>query len=61
MEPGTLVLLEAIRILQIKFKALETVMETTDTAQFRKYEQAFNYLYDVDAELREIKKQLEGV
>lgn len=58
METSTLVLLEAIRVLQIKFKALETVMEKVDPVQYGRYADIFSYLHDTDAELEELKRQL---
>jgi hypothetical protein len=61
METSTLVLLEAIRVLQIKFKALETVMEKVDPTQYGRYADIFSYLVDTDVELQELKKQLGGV
>ena len=60
METTTLVLLEAIRVLQIKFKALESVMEKTDPAHYSQYADIFSYLHDTDKELKELKHQLEG-
>lgn len=58
METNTLVLLEAIRVLQIKFKAIESVMEKADPLQYSKYADIYVHLYDSDVELFEIKRQL---
>ena len=58
MESTTLVLLEAIRILQIKFRALESVLEDSDPKQYVKYAGRFSDLIDTDTELNEIKRQM---